>query len=268
MGTMTRMRENTGVVLWVLVASFGLLWVLQDSGVFDTIGTDPLGKVIIVDGDPITRDIYSQQLEAQLEQIRRTNNGTVLPQQLEIERERAFNALVDNKLREQLMDDIGVTVSDNEVRELIIGDNPHWIVRQNFSDGQGGINQALLQNVIDDPGQAQALLQLEQFIRVTRREQRLNQLLEASVRVSPSEARAVWNLDQKFSDAEFFFLRYADVPDSLVSVTDRDVNRYYSDNRDDYARDRLYSVQIASLSRLPSQEDTLAIRQEIERLRQ
>ena len=90
MGTMNRMRENTGVVLWVLVISFGGLWVLQDSGVFDTIGTDPLGKVIIVNGDPITRDVYSRQLEAQLEQIRRTNNGNVTPQQLEFERERAY----------------------------------------------------------------------------------------------------------------------------------------------------------------------------------
>lgn len=268
MGTMNRMRENTGIVLWILVISFGGLWVLQDSGVFDTIGTDPLGKVIVVDGDPITREVYSRQLEAQLEQVRRTNNGNVLPQQLEVERERTFNALVENKLREHMMDEIGVTVSDTEVRELILGENPHWVVRQNFSDGQGGINRAILQNVIDDPSQAQALIQLEQFIRLERREQRLNLLLEGSVRVSEADAKATWELEQKRADAEFFFLRYADIPDSLVTVTDRDLSRYYSDNREDYARERLYSVQIASLSRLPSQEDTLAIMQEIERLRQ
>ena len=268
MGTMNRMRENTGVVLWILVISFGGLWVLQDSGVFDTIGTDPLGKVIVVDGDPITREIYSRQLEAQLEQIRRINNGNVLPQQLEAERERAFNALVENKLREQVMDEIGVTVSDTEVRELIIGDNPHWIVRQNFSDGQGGINRALLQNVIDDPSQAQSLFQMEQYIRIARREQRLDRLLEASVRVSEADATASRDLHETRADAEFFFLRYADVPDSLVSLTDRDVSQYYSDNREDYAKQRLYSVQIASLSRLPAREDTLTIVQEIDRLRQ
>ncbi len=265
---MNRMRENTGIVLWILVISFGGLWVLQDSGVFDTIGADPLGKVIVVDGDPITREIYSRQLEAQLEQVRRSNNGNVPPQQLEAERERAFNALVENKLREHMMDEIGVTVSDTEVRELILGENPHWIVRQNFSDGQGGINRAILQNVIDDPAQAPALIQLEQYIRLDRREQRLNQLLEASVRVSEVDAKAMWELEQKRADVEFFFLRYADVPDSLVTITDRDVSQYYSDNREDYAKERLYSVQIASLSRLPSQEDTLAIMQEIERLRQ
>lgn len=268
MGTMNRMRENTGVVLWVLVISFGGLWVLQDSGVFDTIGTDPLGKVIIVDGDPITREVYSRQLEAQLEQVRRTNNGNVTPQQLELERERAFNALVENSLREHVMDDIGVTVSDAEVRELILGETPHWIISQNFSDGAGGINRALLQNVIDDPAQQQTLIQIEQFIRLSRREQRFNKLLEDSERVSEADALWRWMLDQKRVNAEFFLLQYADVPDSLVSVTDRDVSRYYSDNREDYARERLYSIQIASLSRLPASEDTLAIMRELERLQQ
>lgn len=268
MGTMNRMRENTGVVLWVLVISFGGLWVLQDSGVFDTIGTDPLGKVIIVDGDPITRDVYSRQLEAQLEQVRRTNNGNVSPQQLELERERAFNALVDNSLREHVMDNIGVTVSNAEVTELILGENPHWIIRQNFSDGAGGINRALLQNVIDDPAQRQTLIQIEQFIRLSRREQRFNQLLEATARVSDADAKSAWILQQKSADAEFILLQYADVPDSLVSVTDRDVKQYYSDNQEDYARERLYTIQIASLSRLPASEDTLAIMRELERLQQ
>lgn len=268
MGTMNRMRENTGVVLWVLVISFGGLWVLQDSGVFDTIGTDPLGKVIIVNGDPITREVYSRQLEAQLEQVRRSNNGNVSPQQLELERERAYNALVENSLREHVMDDIGVTVSDAEVRELILGENPHWLIRQNFSDGAGGINRALLQNVIDDPAQQPTLIQIEQFIRLSRREQRFNQLLEATARVSDADAKSAWMLQQKSANAEFFLLQYADVLDSLVTVTDRDVQRYYSDNREDYARERLYTIQIASLSRLPASEDTLAIMRELERLQQ
>ena len=32
MGTMNKMRENTGIVLWILVFAFGVIWVLQDSG--------------------------------------------------------------------------------------------------------------------------------------------------------------------------------------------------------------------------------------------
>ncbi|MCY4234238.1 MAG: peptidylprolyl isomerase [Bacteroidetes bacterium] len=262
------MRENTGIVLWILVLSFGGLWVLQDSGVFDTIGADPLGKVIVVDGDPITRDIYSRQLEAQLEQVRRSSNGNVQPQQLELERERAFNFLVDSKIREHVMDEIGITVSDTEVRELIIGESPHWIVQQNFSDGGEAINRALLQNVIDDPAQEPYLIQLEQYIRLDRRQQRLNELLESSVRVSEADVNAQWVLTETSADAEFFLLRYADVPDSLITINDRDISNYYSEHREDYALERVYSVEIGSLSRLPANEDTSAVMEEIQRLRQ
>ena len=33
MGVMTKFRDNTGVILWILIGSFGLLWVVMD--VFD-----------------------------------------------------------------------------------------------------------------------------------------------------------------------------------------------------------------------------------------
>ena len=124
MGTMNKMRENTGVVLWILVISFGGLWVLQDSGVFDTIGTNPLGKMIIVDGDAITVEEYQRALDAQIEAYRQQTGESFSPQRLDLEHERVYNALVDNKLREHEMNRLGVSVSDTEVFELVLGDNP------------------------------------------------------------------------------------------------------------------------------------------------
>ena len=141
---MNRMRENTGVVLWILVLSFGGLWVLQDSGVFDTIGVDPLSKVIIVDGDPITFDVYNRQLQAQLDQLRQFSEGDVSPAQLENERERAFDFLVESKLREHEMDRLGLKVSEAEITDLILGPEPHEIIRGNFSSEGGTLNRQLL----------------------------------------------------------------------------------------------------------------------------
>ncbi len=267
MGTMNRMRENTGVVLWILVLSFGGLWVLQDSGVFETIGTDPLSKIIIVNGDAITLDEYNRQVEAQLEQIRQATGTTVSPQQRETEQERAFNALVENKLREQEMDRLGVSVSDTEITELITGDNPHQFIRANFSDEAGGVNRALLQSVIEDPAQEPLWLQIEDYIRLDRRSAKFDQLIASTVRISEADVEAYHHLRSLSASAEFFFLRYADIPDDSVTVTDRDVRRYYNDNREEYRTERLYSMQIGMLSKLPNSEDTLAVMQEIERLR-
>ena len=267
MGMMNRMRENTGIVLWILVVSFGGLWVLQDSGVFDTIGTDPLGKVIVVDGDIITREEYNGMLEYQLEQMRLATNSTLGPEQVEVQRERVFNTLVDDRLRVHQMDRLGITVSDSEVQELIVGPQPHQVILANFANEEGQLDRSLLQSVIDAPEQEATWVQIEEFIRQDRRREKLNGLLQATVRVSDSDVMEAWLQEGSTANAEYFFLRYADVADSTVALTGQDVEEYYEDHIDEYQRERVYSIELASLSKLASAEDTAAVMNEVERLR-
>ena len=264
---MNRMRENTGVVLWILVLSFGGLWVLQDSGVFDTIGVDPLSKVIIVDGDPITFDVYNRQLQAQVDQVRQYSDGELSPTQLDNERERAFNFLVENKLREHEMDRIGLTVSEAEITDLILGPDPHAIIQANFASEGGTINREVLQSVIDDPTQEGVWVQIEQFIRLDRRQQKFNELLNATARVSDADIQAAHELRTRTADVEFFFLRYADVPTDSVEVTERDIERWYDENSDQYRRNRLYTLELAVRSKEPTADDTSSVMRELERLR-
>ncbi len=267
MGMMNRMRENTGIVLWILVLSFGGLWVLQDSGVFDTIGVDPLGKVIIVDGDVITREEYNQQLEFQLEQIRQSTGSAVEPERLEFERERAFNTLVNDLILRREMDRIGITVSTIEIQELITGNNPHSIITANFAGEDGEVNRELLQSVIDAPEQEGTWVQIEEFIRQDRRRQKFTGLIDATVRVSSADASDRLWLDETNASGEFFFLRYAAVADSLVALTDRDVERFYNEHQEDFQRERVYTIELASLSKLPSAEDTTAVMGDLDRMR-
>ena len=263
---MNRMRENTGIILWILVLSFGGLWVLQDSGVFDTIGTDPLGKVIVVDGDVVTREEYSQQLEFQLEQIRQMTNTAVEPERLEFERERAYNTLVNDRLRKHEMDRLGITVSNREIQDLIIGDRPHGIILANFADQSGAVDRSLLQSVIDSPEQEGTWIQIEEYIRQDRRRAKFDEAINATVRVSDADVREDWHLEAQGASATFFYLRYADVPDSVVALSGRDIQRYYNDHEEDFHRRRVYSIELASLSKLPSQEDTAAVFNEVARL--
>ena len=267
MGTMNRMRENTGIILWILVLSFGVIWVLQDSGVFDTLGTDPLGKVIIVDGDVITREQYNQQLESQLEQIRQQTNSTVEPERLEMERERAFNALVTDRLLQHQMDKLGITVSEREIRDRIDGDTPHWVILSNFSNEDGELDRELLQSVIDAPEQQGTWLQIEEIIRQDRRREKYAETIFATVRVSDADIDEVLEQEEKTASANYFYLSYSDAPDSVVNLTDRDIERYYRDNSEDYERKRIYTVDIASMSKNPSAADTAQVLEDVGRMR-
>jgi len=267
MGTMNKMRENTGVVLWILVISFGGLWVLQDSGVFDTIGTNPLGKMIIVDGDAITVEEYQRALDARSEAYRQQTGETFSPQRLDLEHERVYNALVDNKLREHEMNRLGVRVSNKEVFELVLGDNPHPIIMAYFGDGQGGIDQAVLQNFIQNPEREAELIGLEEYLRGVRRSQKFDNLITATVRISDQDVEEEYHRNNARASTEFFLLRYSDVPDDSVELSARDISRFYDEHREDFKRERVYTIEMASLSKLPVTQDTLDVLDDLEKAR-
>src|SRR5690606_16740152 len=133
------------------VISFGVLWVLQDSGAFDAVGQMAGTNIIVVNGDAITYDEYNRALDARLEQYQSQAGESMPPQMVDLERDRVFEALVMDKLREHEIRRLGITVTDDELADMVLGENPHPIIQMYFGDGQGGINRSLLQNFIEDP---------------------------------------------------------------------------------------------------------------------
>lgn len=267
MGVMNKLRENTGVVLWILVLSFGGLWMLQDSGVFDVVGNPAGQNIAIVNGDPISIDDYQNALNAQMEQYQAQSGEPMPPQLLDLARERVFNALVEDRLAQQEMKRLGITVTDQEVYDMVLGQNPHPIIGVYFSDGQGGINRTLLQNFAQDPAAREQWIQLEQYLRAERRREKLANLIAASVRVTDQDVADEYNRRNRTVDAEYVALRYAAIPDDSVQITDRDLRRFYDEHRDEFERPRTVRLNYVTLSKAPSSEDTLAIKNELDEVK-
>src|SRR5690625_4705215 len=161
MGMMNKLRENTGVVLWILLIAFGVIWVLQDSGGLDHVGMGGGANVATVNGDAISIEEYNRAIDGQVQAFQQQTGESMPPQMLERERERVFDALVDDRLAEQEMNRLGITVTDDEVYELIRGENPHPLILSYFGDGQGNINEALLESFISNPEARQDWIQIE-----------------------------------------------------------------------------------------------------------
>lgn len=102
MGVMNKMRENTAIVLWILVIAFGGLWVFSDSGALDVIGRDNALYVGSVNGEPIEREQFQNLLNRYQEQA--TQNGQTLTQSMRDQiSDMVFNALVERKLMDAEM---------------------------------------------------------------------------------------------------------------------------------------------------------------------
>lgn len=268
MGTMNKLRDNTGVILWILVIAFGVIWVLQDSGAFDVVGQSAGRDIIVVDGEPITYDEYSRALDNRMQQYQQQTGENMPPQMIDLERDRIFEALVVDKLREREMDRLGITVTDEELANMVLGDNPHQIIQIYFGDGQGGVNRALLQNFIEDPEAREEWIQLEEYLRVERRREKLDQLISSTVRISDQDVLDEYLKRNRSANVEYVALRYAEIPDDSIQVTDRDLRRFYDENRDDFKREKTYTINYVTLSKLPTAEDSALVTSELGKVRE
>ncbi|MEM0961503.1 MAG: peptidyl-prolyl cis-trans isomerase [Bacteroidota bacterium] len=256
-GVMNSIRERAGgVLVGVLVVAFGGLWALQDSGAFDNVGRGPDGRVIgRVDGDIIEGQLYSRAVDQQLDAYQAQGIPVSASLQRQIE-DQVFDSFVDNAIVEREMDRLGVEVTDDEVFELITGDNPDPLIAQVFPDGNGGVDQAALQQVVEDPQFGEQLQAIEEQVRRNRRQAKLAALIGATARVSPAEVEAAFVRQNRRANVEFVALRYADVPDDQVEVSDSDFQSYYRDNIEDYERPETYTVQYVSFDKTPTADDS------------
>ncbi len=266
MGVMNKMRENTGVVLWILVIAFGVIWVLQDAGTFDVVGNlgNRLGEV---NGDVITLEEYQQAVQTQMDAYQRQNGDAMPPQMVDQVRDQVFNRLVDDRLREEEMDRLGIDVSDEELVDMVLGDNPHQLIKIYFGDGQGGVDRAALQSFLDNPDANASWIQLEQILRAQRRQEKLENLIMATVRISDEEVLDEYMRRNRRVDTRFVALRYASLPDDSIEVTENDLRRYYADHKEDFKREKSYTLLYVTMSKAPTAEDTSVVIKELEALR-
>ncbi len=267
MGTMNKLRENTGVVLWILVIAFGVVWVLQDSGTFDNLGAQTR-NIAVVNGEPIPYDEFQNALQRQQQQVRSRADGEVTPRMQDMIREQTFDALVNNQLMQQEMDRLGITVSDDEVMDMVYGENPDPFIRQQFSDSTGQINRQLIRNLAQNPEARQSWIQIEQYLRNKRRSEKMNSLIGATVHVSEEDVLDRYRRRNTTASVRYVAQRYATIPNDSIEVTEQDLRAYYNENQEDFKRNRTYSLNYVTLTKEPTSEDTAQVAEDLNQLRE
>lgn len=267
MGAMNKLRENTGVILWILVLSFGIIWTLQDSNVFDAMN-QPTRNVATVNGTPIRNQEYNRVVD-QLRQRYQQKTGGQLPSRLEEQmREQAYTQVVNNALLEQEMERLGITVTNSEVENMVFGENPHRIIRQQFADSTGQINYQLLRNMAQNPQAKSQWLQLEDYLRKQRRQRKITSLVQSTVNVSEQDIKDYHWRQNAEASAQYVALRYASVPDDSIRVRESDLRSYYDENKDDFKRKKTVTLKYVSLSKTATAEDTAAVLDDLKNLQE
>ena len=267
MGVMEKMRNSTAAIFWLLIISFGLLWVLADTQVFDTISAGPrqLGEV---NGDPITFEAYNARVSFYLDQYNQQTGSSVTEEVRAVYEEQAWNDLVRANLIQQKMDELGITVTNEELVNMIMGPNPDPFIRQQFADDNGNIDQVALRAAIEAPENSEIWLAIESQLREKRRQEKLTNYLAASNRVSRQDAIEAYTLANSFADIRYVRLPYAEVSEDQIAVSEEEIASYYRENKDLFAQEASFDLSYVSFPVRATAEDTTRTFDEIEALRE
>lgn len=265
MGVMEKMRKGTGVILWVLIFSFGILWMLADTNMFDVIQRGPrsLGSV---NGEDISLEEYNSRLQYYTKQYSRQTGQSMTPEVRAQYEQQAWDDLLTTKLLQQKMDELGISVTDQEVVDMITGKNPDPFIRQQFGKKDGSIDRVALKSAIESPENSQLWIAIEQQMRQKRRQQKMSNYLQSSMDVSSYEVEQQYIRNNSNADVSYVRFPYAEVSDSEISVAESDLREYYNNHSEKYKRKESYRINYVSFDKSPTKEDTARTLKEVERL--
>ncbi|MEX2404390.1 MAG: peptidyl-prolyl cis-trans isomerase [Balneolales bacterium] len=266
MGLMEKLRGGTKYTIWILIISFGLLWVLADTQVFDAVmvGPSAMGEV---KGQPISYEEFNERLNMYTEQYRQRAGEAPDMEIRAMYEERVWDELVLNTVLQQKMDEIGLAVTDEELMQMVTGDNPAPFIRQQFQLEDGTIDRMALRNAIEAPENTEIWVMVEQQLREQRRQEKLNNYLESSLIVSDSEVEREFIRQNTSADFRYVRFPYSEVDEAKIEVTDSEVRNYYQNNQDRFRRSERWAISYVEFPKEPSAEDTLRTLNELDALR-
>ncbi|HLR25871.1 MAG TPA: SurA N-terminal domain-containing protein [Fodinibius sp.] len=260
------MRKSTSVILWVLIFSFGILWMLADTNMFDVMqqGARTLGSV---NGEEVSLEEYNSRTSYFIEQYTQRTGNSVTPEIRSSLEQRAWDEIVTGKLLQQKMDELGIEVTDKEVVDMITGENPDPFIKQQFQREDGTIDRVALKTAIESPENKQLWLALEQQMRQKRRQQKMNNYLQSSLEVSQYAIEQEYLQNNTTADFSYLRFPYAELSESEISVTEQDLKSYYKEHKQQFEREKSYRFNYVSFDKRPTKQDTARTIKEMKELR-
>ena len=223
--------------------------VLNDSGV--------LGKV---NGKEVDSKLFSESVRQAVEE-RKKQTGTDVDDETERQiRSQVWEQMMNSMLLQQEIDRLGITVTDQEVRDVVMGPNPPDFLVQQFRDSAGTFHQDAYYRAMSDPQNKQAWIKVEDVIREQQKRNKLQSMLLATVQVSEGEVQQEFRNRNITMDAEFVLFDVNKlVPDNTILVTDDDLKKVYNEHAPEYKAKASRKVKYVIFNQIASSEDTAAV---------
>jgi len=263
MSALQFLREKAGVLVAGLIGLSLFIFVVSD---FFGNGTGQRAKqrkyyeIGKIGDESISYQNYEQEVQNLLEIYKLSGNSNLDESTTESLREQTWQQMIRHNILDNQYKKLGIGVSAEELDGLVLGDNPHQIVLQLFTDQKtGSFNKSALVNFLKqtevDETTKKYWLFFENEIVNDRMSTKYNSLVSKGLFVTSKQAEFDKNLSAETVDFSFIMKNYSSVSDSLVKITASDLEAYYSKHKESFKKTALRDAEYVTFDVVPSEED-------------
>ncbi|RZK74250.1 MAG: peptidylprolyl isomerase [Pedobacter sp.] len=273
MGLMTFLRNRAG---YILIGAIGFAIVAFLVGDAINVGKPfwaASQKVVgTIDGEEINIDQFGPKVDQSLAQFKQQYGGSGNAQMQAMAVDNVWQGEVANVLLGKEYTKIGLSVSAEELNDLIQGANPSPLIVQYFGNPQTGqVDRAQVINTfkqgLKDANTRPQILALEAEIERQALQQKYSKLIGNSIYVTSLEANDEYMNRNKIANFKYVGLDYLSVQDASVKISDADYSEYYENNKKRFVNPtETRTIEYVSFSVNPTKEDSAVVKTQVDKL--
>ena len=247
MFNMTQLRENSHVVLWLLlfffILSMAVGGLVGGANIMDLIvgGKNIRLNAGKINGKDISHNRYQGQRENQLNFLRRQGQ-TIDNRAYQNAGDFAWNAIIERELKDQKIKELGLEVSLDEIYDFLLFTPPLAFQTDlnnagYFSNDEGQFDTEFYQGAVENgtiPSELNPLLvRWENYLRTYLADRKLRTLYENLASISEEQVKRDFIKKNMNCTVDYLYLTLSGIPDSIIEVSDEEISKRYNEEKED-----------------------------------
>ena len=259
MAVMNRMRQNTKVILMILVVAF-MLTIIIDWGMGGFKGNKPQGVIASIEDQDLSYEQFREMYQNEIAAYREQRGSEPEGRELQMIENKVFENIVQQMLLSNVVKEMNLDVTNDEIKDEIFNNPPAFLRNEQvFKDSSGIFDMKKYQAALDNPQAGQFWLGVEQYLRSSIPMQKLGNLINSTALVTDDEAKLEFIRSNVKAKIDYIYYTSAKFGASAPEPTDEEISAYYKDNKDEFNEVEKRNLDYVFFELKATKADTQAI---------
>lgn len=285
MAALQTIRDRGGLLVSIVIGLALVAFIVGDalsSG--SSMFNNERNQVGEIAGEGISITDYQNKITQQEEMLKAMNGITALNEdQQTMLRNNIWQQMIMERLMGREYEELGLTVSNEELYDVLLGDNMSPAIRQLFADPQTGIvdkerARLIVKQILETPlnpnspdygamlTQKNYWLNLERETLDSRLLNKYGILLAKGMYITDDQAKANAEGDAIKTDISYIVKNYSSIDDSSINISNNEIKEYYNNNQARFQQNETRRIVYVNFDIEPSGEDFSETEKSVEEL--